>query len=80
MVGINLVGGVVHDAREWEDRHAANLQWIDDQYQQYMGEVLAHADPSKKQTNNNLKFKIKYLLYRICSQSKCCKHRHMIGG
>jgi hypothetical protein len=49
-VGINLVGGVVHDAREWQDRHQADLQWIDDNYLKYEGQfqvmvVLAHADP-----------------------------------
>ena len=51
-VGINLVGGVIHDAREWENRHLANLQWIDDVYAEYYPQgvintmvVLAHADP-----------------------------------
>jgi hypothetical protein len=50
-VGINLVGGIVYDNMEWQDRHAANLQWIDDQY--FLNEknieimvVLAHSDPT----------------------------------
>jgi hypothetical protein len=51
ILSINLVGGVVHDNREWEDRHAANLEWIDDQFYLRQGEfsamvVLAHADPN----------------------------------
>lgn len=49
-VGINLVGGVVHDAKEWEKRQEANLQWIDDNYQEYKDNIkafvlFAHADP-----------------------------------
>ena len=49
-IGINLVGGVVHDAKEWEKRQKANLQWIDDNYQQNKGLIkafvlFAHADP-----------------------------------
>ena len=50
VVGINLVGGVVHDAKEWQERHAADLEWIDQNYYQYLGQfeamvILAHADP-----------------------------------
>jgi hypothetical protein len=49
-VGINLVGGVVHDATEWEIRHNANLQWIDANFQQHKQNMkafvlFAHADP-----------------------------------
>jgi hypothetical protein len=49
-VGINLVGGIVHDSREWSTRQAANLQWIDDNYQQHKDTIkafvlFAHADP-----------------------------------
>lgn len=49
-VGINLVGGIVHDSREWSTRQAANLQWIDDNYQQHKNTIkafvlFAHADP-----------------------------------
>lgn len=50
MIGINLVGGVVHDDQEWEDRHDADLVWIDSKYLEYKGQfetmvVFAHADP-----------------------------------
>ena len=50
MLSINLVGGVVHNSREWEDRHAADLNWIDEQYTKHQGEysvmvILANADP-----------------------------------
>lgn len=49
-VGINLVGGVVHDPNEWVDRHQANLKWIDDNFQKHSGQIkafvlFAHADP-----------------------------------
>ena len=49
-VGVNLVGGVVHDSNEWEKRQAANLQWIDNNFQQHQGSIkafvlFAHADP-----------------------------------
>lgn len=50
VVGINLVGGVLHDNKEWEQRHNANLDWIDMNYYQYEGQfdtlvLMAHADP-----------------------------------
>ena len=49
-LGINLVGGVVHDAKEWQERHNADLKWIDDNYYLYEGQydamvILGHADP-----------------------------------
>ena len=52
-VGINLVGGTVHDSNEWDNRLAANLDWIQlefDKAQQSPGGidllvVLGHADP-----------------------------------
>lgn len=49
-IGVNLVGGTVHDSREWQERHAANLEWIDDQFLINEGDfdvmvVLAHGDP-----------------------------------
>lgn len=57
VVGLNLVGGIVHDNREWERRHTANLEWIDDQYLVNEGDfdvmvILAHADPAIL-TNDN---------------------------
>ena len=49
-IGINLVGGIVQDNREWQDRHEANLEWIDDQYKANEEDfevmvVVAHSDP-----------------------------------
>ena len=49
-VGINLVGGLVHDTEEWKRRHAGNLSWIREQIEVH-GErlsslvVFAHAKP-----------------------------------
>lgn len=50
LIGINLVGGVVHDNREWEDRHAADLEWIQSNFETHQGDfetmvIMAHADP-----------------------------------
>jgi len=50
ILGINLVGGVVHDNKEWQKRHAANLEWINSNYFDNEARfdtmvVLAHADP-----------------------------------
>lgn len=47
----------MHDNREWERRHTANLEWIDDQYLVNEGDfdvmvILAHADPAIL-TNDN---------------------------
>ena len=54
-----MVGGVIHDAREWENRHAANLQWIDDLYAEYHPQgiintmvIFAHADPDIQANDN----------------------------
>ncbi len=49
-VGINLVGGIVHDQAEWDARHAANLLWIERAAEDYGGSyntmvVLAHSHP-----------------------------------
>jgi hypothetical protein len=56
-VGINLVGGIVHDVDEWETRHQANLDWIDNQYDLHQNEVLtmvilAHSDPDISNNDN----------------------------
>jgi len=40
-VGINLVGGRVHDAEEWKRRHADNVVWVRENFDQYAGEVRA---------------------------------------
>lgn len=49
-IGINLVGGVIHDSKEWADRQEANLRWIEDNYQEHKDTMkafvlFAHADP-----------------------------------
>ena len=49
-VGINLVGGIVHNSEEWNARHEADLQWIQSRAANFYGNyttmvVLAHADP-----------------------------------
>lgn len=49
-VGINLVGGIIHNQEEWDARHDADLLWIDTAATKYDGNyttmvVLAHADP-----------------------------------
>ena len=49
-IGINLVGGAVHDADEWAARQAADLAWIDSQFEKHRLDievmiVLAHSDP-----------------------------------
>jgi len=40
-VGLNLVGGRVHDADEWRRRHADNIIWLRDQLRQH-GAVSTH--------------------------------------
>jgi len=52
-VGINLVGGKVHDAEEWKKRHRQNVDWIKQQVEEY-GEksrcmvLFGHAQPATK--------------------------------
>lgn len=51
-VGINMVGGTVHDNQEWAQRHAANLEWVESAYNTYGAEarvmvVFAHAAPGR---------------------------------
>ena len=48
-LGVNLVGGRVHDADEWESRHEDDREWIMDHMQEYQSEVhsvviFGHAD------------------------------------
>jgi hypothetical protein len=49
-VGLNLVGGRVHDPQEWKSRHRDNLDWTTDAIKQHGKQVhamviLAHANP-----------------------------------
>lgn len=52
-VGLNIVGGRVHDAEEWKQRHAADLAWL----RKHMSEsgtsvrslvIFGHAQPAEK--------------------------------
>jgi hypothetical protein len=52
-VGINLVGGTVHDAAEWQTRHEQNAGWVREQIESHGNEVRAavifgHAQPKEK--------------------------------
>ena len=52
-VGINLVGGHVHDNVEWKKRHAADLDWVRQNLEHYGSEVsslviFGHAKPIAK--------------------------------
>ncbi|NIA16219.1 MAG: hypothetical protein GWP08_19320 [Nitrospiraceae bacterium] len=54
IMGINLVGGTVHDAAEWKRRHSQNAAWVRDNLTWYGGRVraavvFAQAAPSEKQ-------------------------------
>ena len=56
-VGINLLDGLVHNNREWQARHEANLAWIDEQYRANekvfdVMTVLAHGDPLLTSNDN----------------------------
>ena len=51
VLGINLVGGRVHDAKEWKMRHADNNDWVKEQLAQHGDKVralvvLAQAEPN----------------------------------
>lgn len=50
VIGINLVGGHVHDPAEWKQRHADNLDWIQRNLNQFGDDIhclvlLGHAHP-----------------------------------
>jgi len=58
---MNLVGGSVHDVREWQNRHEADLSWIDEQYKSTAEQeedgfelmvILTHADPLLQANDN----------------------------
>jgi hypothetical protein len=57
-VGINIVGGLVHDAAEWSARHQANLLWIDNAYRYYRRThqilvIFAHGAPMVSASDAN---------------------------
>ncbi|MDX1429502.1 MAG: metallophosphoesterase, partial [Rhodothermales bacterium] len=56
-IGINLVGGSVHDAQEFADRSADDLAWIDTNFALFGDEVTSaiifgHASPTKSVYND----------------------------
>jgi len=62
-IGLNVVGGKVHDASEWQVRHAACMAWVGEQFAAH-GEgakavvVFVHARPSPTQVDFFLPFSI----------------------
>jgi hypothetical protein len=56
-VGLNVVGGIVHDQVEWDNRHASNLAWINQTATTNDGNfdamvVLGHSDPDIEINDN----------------------------
>ena len=52
IVGLNIVGGKVHDVQEWKLRHAGDLDWVNSNLQRFGTEisslvVFGHAKPAK---------------------------------
>lgn len=50
-IGLNLVGGRIHDSAEWKQRHAENLEWTKDHLEQNRGTIrsaiiFGHAKPT----------------------------------
>lgn len=52
-VGLNLVGGTVHDTAEWTTRHSDNLAWVREQFAAHpdarAAVICAQARPKEKQ-------------------------------
>ena len=79
-VGINLVGGIVHDQEEWDARHQADLLWIDTTAAKFDGNfttmvVLAHADPEIE--INQKFFKDFYLMVERYDEKVIFVHRNL---
>jgi hypothetical protein len=60
-IGLNLVGGIIHDTLEWKDRHSTNAQWVDVQFNKNKAEVraaviLVQAKPNEKHADFINKF------------------------
>ncbi len=52
-IGLNIVGGKVHDPKEWKQRHADSMKWVNEQFTGRGSEakavvVFVHARPSPK--------------------------------
>ncbi len=79
-VGINLVGGIIHDENEWSSRHEANLLWIDTTAAKYDGlyntmVVFAHSDP-QIEINQNF-FNAFYPMVERYSEQVIFVHRNL---
>lgn len=53
LIGINLVGGAVHDPDEWATRHLQDAQWVSENFERYgagvsSAVVFAQASPNRK--------------------------------
>jgi len=62
-IGINLVGGLVHDSTEWRERHFSNAQWVEEQFNKNKKDVraaviIAQANPDDKHRDFMSKFLI----------------------
>ncbi|MFC2139704.1 hypothetical protein ACFLR4_03490 [Bacteroidota bacterium] len=60
-IGINLVGGLIHDSTEWKERHNNNAHWIDLHFSEYKEKVgaaviVAQANPNEKHVDFMTKF------------------------
>ena len=62
-IGLNLVGGLVHDSSEWRERHISNANWIETHFDRnkkdvWAAVIIAQANPSEK----HLDFMSKFLI------------------
>ncbi len=62
-IGLNLVGGLVHDSTEWRERHSQNAQWVKKQFSENKKNVRAavivtQAHPKEKHEDFMTKFLI----------------------
>jgi hypothetical protein len=60
-IGINLVGGLIHDSTEWKIRHNLNAKWIDVQFDKFNENVnsvviFAQANPDDKHVDFMTRF------------------------
>jgi len=62
-IGLNLVGGLVHDSTEWRERHNNNALWVETQFSKNKNDVRAaviitQATPNEKHDDFMTKFLI----------------------
>jgi hypothetical protein len=53
IIGVNLVGGFMHDVEEWDYRHRANVEWVSDNLKRHGNDayavvVVGQAHPKSK--------------------------------